>query len=744
MDSKKEYWNYTILDVLPGSAGCFWTDDFDGDGHTEIVTGGSGLYWYRPVTLEKGLIAEGKFHVGLVFEDIDDDGFKEVFAGERLPGAEEKYMIVYYKPCNGIDGKWERHIIDPLFEGGPHDIIFGDIDGDGEREMVTIACYTSTPGVYIYKKAGNAALTWKKHCVADGVFAEGLSVGDVNGDGKLEIVCGPDLYTQPAEGPYSGPWVRVVYAPNFREMCRTAMIDITGNGRPDIVIAESEYMDGGISWFENRVLEDPEELWVEHVIEKGLVYAHSLNAWYVKDKSEVHIFAAEMSQGGWNAPYNHNARLIEYISSDMGKTWETNIIYKGEGTHQAIMVDIDGDGDREIAGKDCSNAKIQIWKRECEAVFPVRFKHVLLDRHKPYTATDILAADIDGDGLNDIVCGAWWYRNPGRQRPGEQRPGWQRYDIPGVYQAIYAYDVDGDGRQELIATRRGKQDSGGWYGQLTSELCWVKPVDPVNGIWEEYDIGVGHGDWPHSALIAPLLPGGRAALVIGYHNAHDGKYPEIFEIPTEPKACPWPKKILAEIAYGEEMLACDIDGDGRLDIAAGSYWLENLGDGTFKPHVITDDFEAARIVIADINGDGRPDIVIGQEVMDYPNKVLPFSKLAWFENPEDPRKGPWKMHVMDMVRCAHSLGIGDFDNDGEMEIVCGEHDPFWPYRSRCKVYIYKKADPQGKTWKRFMIDNRFEHHDGTKVFEVSPGHLGIISHGWQDSIYVHLWEAELI
>ncbi len=44
-------------------------------------------------------------------------------------------------------------------------------------------------------------------------------------------------------------------------------------------------------------------------------------------------------------------------------------------------------------------------------------------------------------------------------------------------------------------------------------------------------------------------------------------------------------------------------------------------------------------------------------------------------------------------------------------------------------------------WKRFVIDDRFEHHDGTKVIRLGNGRLGIISHGWTDSIYVHLWEV---
>ncbi len=33
-----------------------------------------------------------------------------------------------------------------------------------------------------------------------------------------------------------------------------------------------------------------------------------------------------------------------------------------------------------------------------------------------------------------------------------------------------------------------------------------------------------------------------------------------------------------------------------------------------------------------------------------------------------------------------------------------------------------------------------EHHDGAKNIELAPGRQGIISHGWTDSISVHLWE----
>ncbi|MCY4023039.1 MAG: VCBS repeat-containing protein [Anaerolineaceae bacterium] len=736
--SIKNAWELLVLDGNPPveMLGALAAGDVDGDGHIELLVGGEGgLLWYRPDTFERGVVAEGHVHVGLVLEDIAGDGILEAVCGLKDSEHDDRWMIVRFRPGDSLDGPWTMQVIDPHCNGGAHDVCFADIDGDGRNELVANAAYCPVPGIFIYRPDEDESAPWRKHEAMSGNFTEGIAASDLDGDGRLEIVAGPVWLTMPADGPWSGPWEMRTWAPSFREMCRVAAIDITGNGHDDLVITDSEYMDGRLSWFENRLARSPERPWVEHRLEETpLLYSHSLSAW--KDGDAIKIFVGEMAQGGWSPPYNHDARLLLYTSPDKGRSWEREMLSQGAGTHEGMAVDIDGDGEVEIVGKECWRPRVTIWKAAKEDRNPLKdWRHLFIDRDKPATGTDILAADVDGDGLEDVICGRWWYRNP----------DWERRHIPGVAQVIAAYDLDGDGRNELIATRTPAGGMEAGAPGLSNELVWLKAIDPLQGEWREYPIGVGGGDWPHGNAVAPLLPDGGLALIASWHSANQGRehYPQLFEVPQNLRSGPWPVRTLAEIVYGEEMVPVDLTGNGLLDVVAGPYWLENQGDGEFHPHrfVGDADFYSARLRVQDINGNGRLDVVLGEEVLDFESRVATFSKLAWFECPPDPRDVPWPMHVIDIMRCPHSVEVADLDGDGQPEVIAAEHDPFWPYRNQCKLYVYSKADERGRAWTRRELDNRFEHHDGTRLITLAPGVQGIVSHGWRDSRYVHLWTA---
>ncbi|MCK4514378.1 MAG: VCBS repeat-containing protein [Spirochaetaceae bacterium] len=700
-----------------------------------MLTGGAGaLLWYDPETGENGYI-DDKVNggVGLTIEDVDGDGVGEIFLADDGSGAEPGCQAIAMYKLDG-DG-WKKYLVDTTLPGSAHDIVFGDVDGDGIREIVTIACYSSYPGVFILKPTdfdGKLPVRWTRHTVSEGVFTEGVSIGDLNGDGKMEIVSGPDWYEQPAGGPYGGPWKRHTYATTYREMCRTSLADITGNGRPDIVITDSEYMDGTLSWYENRLDTDGPN-WIEHQLNDRVVYSHSLE---VRERAGgVDIFIAEMEQGGWKAPYNHDARLLLYSTEDGGTTWKERELYKGEGTHEATIKY--GENGITVYGKTLGrywlNARIQVW-REPKVLSHLSFNHVMIDRDKAEPGTDILAFDPFGNGKKAIACGKWVYLPD----------NWERIEIPGVSQIINACDIDGDGRDELIATTLGEPDSNGKISPFNNDICRLKLKEGSQYEWETHIVATGHGDWPHGSLVAPVLPGDKQALMLTYHSANGGAddYPQIIPIPESMETERWNIDVLAQVRYGEEMAAADITGDGTLDIVAGNYWLRNNGDGTFTPHTIVEDFMAARVAVGDIAGNGRPDVMLVEEKVDYTENIASFARMAWFECPADPENEPWKMHMVDSLRSPHSLSAGDIDGDGVTEFIAAEHDPFWPYRKRNRLFVYKSIDG-GTTWYRRTIDSRFEHHDGGKLADLGNGKQVIMSHGWKDSIYVHLWEISV-
>jgi hypothetical protein len=728
MNPSQYPWQLTILDAdLPESAAMMDSlacGDIDGDGRVEVVIGGlKGLFWYRPETRERGQIFDKHMHVGAALMDIDGDGVLEVIAAYRITpdGGPEEWCTAWFD-SQGKDlyAPWSSYVIDPHTIGAAHDTVVFDVDGDGQLELICDEVYCANPGLFVFKPGPDPKQLWHKHVVQRGFVGEGTVAGDVDGDGLVEIISGPHLWHQPAAGPYSGPWTCTTIAPNFREMCRCALIDINEDGRLDLVIVDSEYPNGRLSWFENT-----KRGWVEHPLESPVNYGHSLSVW--KDDEGTHIFAGEMEIGGWESKHNWQAQLLKFTTTNKGKRWSRETISRGTGIHEAMAFDIDNDGQREIIGKSATNTVVYVWKREPPAPRLSDWTHTFLDRDKSHTATDIFWLDVDGDGIQDVVCGEWWYR----------APDWQRYAIPGIYQAHMAYDIDGDGRAEIIATTKS-EGATDWYGGLSCNLVWLKAIDPRNSVWEAHEIGVGSGDWPHGLAIGPLLPGGKLAMIAGYHNSDEGARPEIFAIPDDPRS-PWPASRLADIEYGEEFNLVDLTGNGLLDIFAGEHWLENNGDGTFTPHRIYDKYKyLCRTRVLDIDGDGKLDMIAVVEWADWAKRQAGFMPVIWFKQPDDPR-GPWQGTIIDKIRSPHSIDVADLDGDGELEVVVGEHDPFAPYRASPRLYAYKKADPAGRAWKRWTIDDRFEHHDGAKICEIAPGRFAIASHGWMDSLYVHVW-----
>jgi hypothetical protein len=240
-------------------------------------------------------------------------------------------------------------------------------------------------------------------------------------------------------------------------------------------------------------------------------------------------------------------------------------------------------------------------------------------------AYDVALVDLDGDGLPDVAVSTWtgnhfaWYRNPGKAGLGKE---WKKHPIDdGILETrtIRAGDVNGDGRIDLLGTARAG-NLVAWYenpGPAGMGAKWKRHVIdaespcPAHGHLVDLD---GDGDLDVVMALGMTAPPGKAGThqVVWYENV--GK---------PGKGTTWKKHVIGELEGAFEAVAGDLDGDGRLDVVATAWggrgqvvWFRNNGDpkGRWTKHVLKDAWPRAnQVILADLDGDGRLDVAATAE-----------------------------------------------------------------------------------------------------------------------------------
>ena len=283
--------------------------------------------------------------------------------------------------------------------------------------------------------------------------------------------------------------------------------------------------------------------------------------------------------------------------------------------------------------------------------------------------TGALVADLDKDGTNDFVVSfrhvapalVWYRRTP---------TSWDRYVLDTNYLTIEAggavFDIDGDGSPDLVF--------GGDY-QSSEVWWWENPFphfDPKVP-WKRHTIKKGGASQHHDQVFGDFLGTGKPQLAFWNQGA---KKIFLAEIPSHPReAESWPLIEIfsgeagsgrnAEFKYPEGMAACDIDGDGKVDLLAGNLWFKHRGGTRFD--AIQIGTIGGRIAVGHFKPGKFPQVVIAPG-----DGVGP---LRWYEcvgNPEQTQD--WVGHTLlerDMVH-GHSLQVADIDGDGNLDIFAAE------------------------------------------------------------------------
>ena len=174
--------------------------------------------------------------------DFDGDGWNDVLTY----GLPHTPAFLYTNP-RGEARHWTRStVLDEVDNESP---AFVDLTGDGKPEIV---CVNTGNFGYATPDWKNPAAKWKFTPISTGGtwqrYTHGLGVGDVNGDGRLDVMFKDGWFEQPASLAGDPPWKlhKYFFAPGGAQMFA---YDVTGDGRADIITSLAAH-GFGFAWYE--------------------------------------------------------------------------------------------------------------------------------------------------------------------------------------------------------------------------------------------------------------------------------------------------------------------------------------------------------------------------------------------------------------------------------------------------------------------------------------------------------------
>ena len=332
---------------------CCGVGDFNNDGVLDIVAGENIYYgpdWKKVKfrEIESDIDENGDGYAWDFMDaplDVDGDGLLDVVT---LSWHGES--IEWLKNPGNHDKLWEKFLIEKHepFETGE----LYDITGDGKINDV-LPSPTDTLWYSLGKKNGKQGLV--KNVVSEEKFPHGAGVGDVNGDGRNDIIRPGAWYEAPAD-PINGEWIKHPLSLGGPDgtIDHTPVIlvyDVNGDGRNDIITSSAHNY--GIYWYEQL---EGKDQWKQHLIDKSWTQAHALVLLDLDGDGQKELVAGKRFRAHNGHDPEEDAPLCIYWykskkNADGTITWERNTITEGEGIGSGMAiyaVDIDGDGGTDL------------------------------------------------------------------------------------------------------------------------------------------------------------------------------------------------------------------------------------------------------------------------------------------------------------------------------------------------------------------------------------------------------------
>ena len=374
------------------------------------------------------------------------------------PGLATMLLLVVLNPLSvlaqtaGKDVKFKKfHLWDEFYTEAA---TVGDVNKDGKMDILAGARWFEAPD-------------WKAHDIWKHKkfdYTKGYSDSflnytmDVNEDGWVDLICfdfpGKEVYWFENPAGQEVLWKRNLIdsiASNESPM----LVDIDSDGRKDLVFGNEKL--GQMAWFSASV-KSKKVTWKRNPISernsKGIgLFSHGLG-W--GDINGDGIKDVMIRGGWWEAPKDMKSTPWKFHEADLG-----------ESCAQMVTYDFDKDGDNDVLASSAHAFGIWWYEQAFDKDKNSYFITHTIDSSFSETHSIVLE-DVNRDGLPDFITGKRFFshqgRGPGGLEPavlywfellkdGNQKPVWVRHlidDTSGVGIQFVTEDLNKDGKLDIV------------------------------------------------------------------------------------------------------------------------------------------------------------------------------------------------------------------------------------------------------------------------------------------------------
>ena len=225
------------------------------------------------------------------------------------------------------------------------DLSLGDFSNDGRLDLAVLTFDEHT--LSVFQQNADASFTRVQFMTVDNIH-EGMDVGDVDGDGDLDIAATGYCFINPGDD-LKGEWLVENIDQKWHNQTgdwsqnatKHFCADLDGDGKSEVFISHSERNGYPVSWYQRS-----DKGWVEHVVSDSLSSCHTLHVFDFDLDDDLDVLAGVNAHRAVNIGKTEFPIII-YLNDGTNLGWTPKQIEEG-GIYNGRVADFEGDGDYDV------------------------------------------------------------------------------------------------------------------------------------------------------------------------------------------------------------------------------------------------------------------------------------------------------------------------------------------------------------------------------------------------------------